>query len=203
MTVRVRDESGFTATEVVMTSFLLAFITVSLLGVLVSQTKAERRASAVVNSQEDVRFAMTALARDLRSADPLVSPTSITTAPYEVDLQLGDTGSGPSSTVRWSLDAAHGKLLRQTLSGPGGSVTGTTFTLNRVHNGDGAGTPMFTFWNSTSSEMTASNSTAADIANCTIRVHIRVTADTNPGPAPFTVESDAELRNRLPGGIGC
>jgi hypothetical protein len=45
--------------------------------------------------------------------------------------------------------------------------------------------------------------TAGDISNCTIRVKISVASDSDPGPAPFLEETDAEIRNRLPGGIGC
>ena len=202
MTRQARDESGFTAAEVVMTSLLLSIVTAMVLSVLVSQTRAERRTTAVVNSQQDVRFAMTAMVRDLRSADPMLPATTVDAAKYQVDLQLTDTGGG-TSYVRWTLDAANQMLLRQTLSGPGGTVTAAKLTLKRVHNGDGAGTPIFTYYNSTGTQMTSSNATPADLANCSIRVQVTVTADSNPGPAPFTVASDAELRNRLPGGVGC
>lgn len=197
-----RDEAGFTAVELVITSLLLSIITAAVLSVLVSQTKAERRTSAVVNSQEDVRVALTTIVRDLRSADPMLSPATVDAGAYQVDLQLNDK-NGNLVTIRWTLDKVNQQLLRQTLSAPGGTVTGTTYRLSRIHNGDGTGTPVFTYFNSLGAQMTASNSTANDLANCSIRVHISLTADTNPGPAPFTLESDAELRNRLPGGVGC
>ena len=44
---------------------------------------------------------------------------------------------------------------------------------------------------------------ADDAAYCAVRVRIQVASDSNPGPLPFTQTQDVEVRNRLPGNVGC
>jgi hypothetical protein len=88
------------------------------------------------------------------------------------------------------------------LASAGGAALTTAVTLTRVRNAE-LGVAMFRYYNSIGAELTAETATVADFANCPIRVHITVYADSTPGPEPFGSESDAELRNRLPGGIGC
>ncbi|HZQ28067.1 MAG TPA: hypothetical protein VFA94_10255 [Acidimicrobiales bacterium] len=196
------DMRGFTVVELTVTCAVLSLVLVSLLSLLDSQTRAERHLQAVVNSQEDVRFAMLAIARDVRAADPLLPLSSVDGYANQIQLQLRD-GSGTSlGYVRWILDPAAQAVSRLVLSGPNGTVTSTVFTLPRVRNAQD-GLPLFRYYNSDGTELTASTATTADFANCTVRVHITLEADTNPGPKPFQLDSDAEVRNRLPGGIGC
>jgi type II secretory pathway pseudopilin PulG len=197
-----RDAAGFTVVELSITCALLSVVLISLLSLLDSQTRAERHLHAVINSQEDVRFAMLAMARDVRAADPVLALTNVADYGNQIQVQLRD-GSGASlGYVRWLLDGAAQSVSRQMLSGPNGTVTTTVFTLPRVRNAQD-GLPLFRYYNSDGTELTAATATPADVANCTVRVHISVKADTNPGPKPFLLDSDAEVRNRLPGGIGC
>ena len=201
---RAISEAGFTLAEMAVSLMLLSMVLVAVFSLLDSQTRAERRASALVNSQEDVRIAVQTIGRDLRAADPLLANLATVNRAYQLNLQIGDPAAGPVTTVRWALDPATGDLHRQTLSAPNGTVTATTYTLHRVHNADaGVQLPLFRYYNSSDNELNTQNATVADVASCTIRVHILVQADSNPGPAPFTVETDAQLRNRLPGGVGC
>ena len=197
----MKRDAGYTVVELAVTVALLTVVLTSLLGVLDSQTKASRRVEAVVNNQEDVRFALLALARDVRAADPLVALPDVAAYPNRIELQLRDGSGVPLGWVRWSLDGT-GTLTRADLSAPNGAVVGTSYRLSNVRNAT-AGLPVFRYYNSARVELTPANATAADFANCTIRVHLAVEADTNPGPRPFRIESDAEVRNRLPGGIGC
>lgn len=181
---------------------LLVLVLSTLLSMLSSQTAAERRVRANVDNQEDVRFALVAMARDIRAADPLLPLASITDYSNKVEVHLKGSDGNTIGYYRWVFDPVASTLSRHTLSGPGGTVTGTTYKVNRVRNAD-AGVPLFRYFNSLGTELSAATATTGDFANCTVRVHIALHADAMPGPLPFTSESDAELRNRLPGGIGC
>lgn len=197
-----RGEGGFTVVETAMASALLLLVMTTLLQVLDSQTKAERRVRAAVDNQEDVRFALVSMARDIRAADPLLSLP--TTAAYadELELQLKNTDGTHQAYVRWVFDPSTDTLRRELLDVAGGAATETTFALSRVRNAD-VGVSLFRYYNSWGEELTPTTATIADFANCTIRVHLTLYADSSPGPRPFSSESDAELRNRLPGGVGC
>src|SRR5581483_3096817 len=136
------DMRGFTVVELTVTCAVLSLVLVSLLSLLDSQTRAERHLQAVVNSQEDVRFAMLAIARDVRAADPLLPLSSVDGYANQIQLQLRD-GSGTSlGYVRWILDPAAQAVSRLVLSGPNGTVTSTVFTLPRVRNAQD-GLPLF------------------------------------------------------------
>lgn len=197
---KARAEDGFTIVEMAMTVMLVSIVMVAVLGFLQSGMAVEKRAQAIVNSQENVRLALVQLARDIRAADPMTALTDITSYRNRIELRLNK----PSlSYIRWSLDPTTGTLARQTISGPNGAVIATTLQLRRVHNGDAPAIPVFRYYGFSDFEFTAQGATSADFANCTIRVHVVVTSDSDPGPQPFTSEIDAELRNRLPGGTGC
>ncbi|MDQ1438988.1 MAG: hypothetical protein QOK43_2617 [Acidimicrobiaceae bacterium] len=196
------SEAGFTVVETATASMLLLVVLTTLLGLLNTQTKAERRLRASVDNQEDVRYALVAIARDVRAADPLLPLATTATYRDTMELELKTTSGSHQAYVRWDFESASGVVRRQTLAAPGGSVTATTYSLSRVRNGD-AGIPLFRYYNSAGTELTSTTATAADFANCTIRVHITLYADSAPGPQPFRSESDGELRNRLPGGVGC
>lgn len=185
-----------------MASALLLLALSTLLHLLEVQSRAERRIRASVNNQEDVRFALLAIARDVRAADPLLPLPSTADYANRIELQLKAVDGSSRGYVRWAFDASSKTLTRSTLSGPGGSVTGTSYRIGRVRNAD-VGRPLFRYYTSSGGELSPAVSTTGDFANCTIRVHIALWADATPGPAPFSSESDAELRNRLPGGIGC
>lgn len=195
-------EGGFTVVETVLAASMLLLVMTTFLGLLDSQTKAERRLRHAVDNQEDVRFALLAVARDVRAADPLLPLASVADYSNKIEMQLKNTDGTSRGYVRWTFDAVTTTLTRQTLSAPGGAATGTTYSVTRVRNAD-VGVPLFRYYNSENTELTSAVATSGDFANCTIRIHITLWADANPGPAPFSSESDAELRNRLPGGIGC
>lgn len=195
---------GFTLVEVSVTALVMTTVLAALFGVLESGTKVEGHTQAMINSQEDVRFAMAEVLRDLRAADPLLPLPNVGDYTSRFEVRHGDAAS-PVYT-RWSLDPTTSTLVRQTLTGAGGTPTATTYRLERVRNGDaGATVTTFRYYNSEGTELTAGNATPGDFANCSIRVSVTLKADSDPEPGlqPFTLTSDAELRNRLPGGVGC
>lgn len=198
------EEAGFTLMEVVVTCLVMMIVLGALLGVLESGTKVEARTQAMINSQEDVRFAMAEVLRDLRAADPLLPLPSVGAYTSSFEARHGEPAS--PGYLRWRVDPVSSSLVRELLSGAGGTATATTYRLERVRNLD-AGSPLTTFryFNSEGTELTGTNATPADFANCTIRVSVTIKADTDraPGLQPFSLTSDAELRNRLPGGVGC
>lgn len=199
-----RGCEGFTLVEVAVTGLIMMTVLGALFGVLESGTKVERRTQALINSQEDVRFAMGEVLRDLRAADPLLPLAGVSSYPSSVELQYGEAAA--PTVVRWALDAATATLTRVKLTGPGGTPTATTYRLPSVRNADAANPiTLFRYYNSEGTELTPANATGADFANCSIRVSITIKADTSPDPGmqAFTLTSDAELRNRLPGGVGC
>lgn len=190
--------------EVAVTGLIMMTVMAALFGVLESGTRVEQRTQAMINSQEDVRFTMGEVLRDLRAADPLLPLADVSSYPSSVELQYGEAGA--VTVVRWTLDSSTGTLTRTKLTGPGGTADGTTYRLESVRNAEGATpTTLFRYYNSEGTELTAANATGADFANCTIRVRVTIKADTSPdrGMQAFTLTSDAELRNRLPGAVAC
>jgi hypothetical protein len=65
------------------------------------------------------------------------------------------------------------------------------------------GNTVFRYFNSSGDELTAATHSSASIADCTLRVRVKIEAAPNSGPSPLDNWSDVQLRNRLPGGVGC
>lgn len=62
---------------------------------------------------------------------------------------------------------------------------------------------LFRYFDDAVQELDTLTETAADIANCAIRVQITMASAPDPIASAFIIQSDVQLRNRLPGGIGC
>jgi prepilin-type N-terminal cleavage/methylation domain-containing protein len=197
---RRTDERGVTLIELMVVLTLLTLVLVSFYGALNSLMTNTGRQQALVTNQESVRFALLDMTRDIRAANPLSTLSSPTAYPNQLEATvLPATGSTPLY-VRWQLSGT--TLTRSLLNAPGGTVMSTKTVLTNVQNA-GTGTSLFRYFNSSNAELLPATNAAGDFSNCTVRVHISVSAAVGTGPAPFTVESDAEVRNRLPGGIGC
>jgi type II secretory pathway pseudopilin PulG len=194
-----RTEEGMTLMEIMVASAILMSVLAMLFGILASLTKSEQRTSAVVSNEQAVRFVLNDFARDIRAGAPVTIWPSPATYATSVEVQAGpDTAR---KLIRWTYDdntasAGYGNLTR--------SVDGvSTVRLRRVKNAER--TPpvvMLRYYDSDGDEL-ASPTPSATIANCAVRVRITVTADSEPGPEPFTETLDVHLRNRLPGGLGC
>jgi type II secretory pathway pseudopilin PulG len=206
-----RDDAGaggFTVVEVVIASAILMTVLAMLFSTLVSLMRSEDHAQRLVSNEQVVRFELNQLAREVRSANPLVILPNPTDYSNTVALLLGPS-DGTQEVVRWTyeLDPSspnYLRLSRQLLSDASESATvlSESWFLTRVRNAE-LGKPIFTFYDSLGNNMVEAGFSSADIQNCAIRVRIELTADSNPGPLPFTETQDVELRNRLPGGVGC
>ncbi len=202
-------EAGFTLVELVVAASILLTVIALFFNTLVVLMHSEDRAQRLVSNEQNVRFELDQLAREVRAANPLVILPNTSSYPSQIEMVLGPTG-GTQTVVRWTYDTdpaspTYEQLSRQIMSdsSTGATVVSTSWYLVRVRNLE-SGAPVFTYYDAFEQDMVADpNYTASDIANCAIRVRIALTSDSNPGPIPFTETQDVELRNRLPGGVGC
>jgi hypothetical protein len=206
------NEQGYTVTEVMVTTAILLLVLAMVFGMLVSLTRNESRSQALVGNEQNVRFELDQLAREIRASNPLVPlPNATTAATYEnqIEMVLGPTG-GTQTVVRWTYDTAAEQMVRQVMSGTSATATvvAQSYYLARVRNVEN-NTPVFTYYGQANEDLVAQSLSLGDpfhtndAANCAIRVHIQISSDSNPGPLPFTQTQDVEVRNRLPGNVGC
>lgn len=193
------SEGGFSVVEVSIAMVISSVVVAALAGVLQSQAQAERRVRAFADNQEEVRQAMVALQRDLRSAEPLhVLPTSADYA-SRVDLSVYDEVDSPApGTITWRVDTATQQLMREEHDGLGGVVT--TYRLRTVTSGGSE--PLFRYFKANGDELVPGTDAAADIAACSSRIHLLLVAAPNAGGGTARLESDVQLRNRQ-SGTGC
>jgi hypothetical protein len=143
---------------------------------------------------------MTEMARELRSADPLLPLDDAVDYPHRFEAAVpARSDTGPDTYVRWELSGT--TLSRSVLSGPGGGATSTRTVLTNVRN-IAQGVPMLRYFSTDGSEIPVT-AAPGDFANCAVRIALTITADSEPGPLPFSQASDVQVRNRLPGGVGC
>jgi prepilin-type N-terminal cleavage/methylation domain-containing protein len=204
------DERGFSVIEVMVATSILLIVLVIVFGMLVSLTRNESRSQALVGNEQNVRFELDQLAREIRAANPLVPLLNATDASVydnQIELVLGPT-DGTQTVVRWKYDTSAEQMVRQIMSGTSATATvvSQSFYLARVRNVE-SGTPVFTYYGQHNEDLVAQSladgGDTHDAANCAIRVHIQISSDSNPGPLPFTQTQDVEVRNRLPGNVGC
>jgi type II secretory pathway pseudopilin PulG len=205
-----RDDSGFTLVELTIAMSLLMLVLGALFSTLESLTQTEARAQHMVSNEQNVRFEIDQMAREIRAANPLVPLLSAQTATdydNQIELVLGPTG-GTQTVVRWSYDTAKEQITREVMSDTGSNATvlSQSWFLVRVRNVE-TSTPLFTYYGQNGEDLVAqtlaNGGSLHDPANCAVRVHISVSADSEPGPMPFTETQDVEIRNRLPGNVGC
>jgi prepilin-type N-terminal cleavage/methylation domain-containing protein len=207
---RLQGEQGFTLIELVIAMSILMLVLGAFFQTLVSLTRSEDRSQRLVSNEQNVRFEVDQMAREIRAANPLVPLLNATDASaYEnqIELVLGPTG-GAQTVVRWTYDTAQEEMLRQVMSGTDANATvlAQSWFLNRVRNKE-TGQPVFTYYSQHNIDLVQdtldNQGNLHDPANCATRVHIVLTSDSNPGPLPFTETQDVEVRNRLPGNVGC
>jgi type II secretory pathway component PulJ len=203
-------EAGFTVIEMTVATAILLVVIGMFLNTLVSLTRSEDRAHRLVANEQNVRFELDQLSREIRAANPLVDLLTTNPSDYSqtIEFALGPSGAS-QQIVRWTYDTDphsphYEQLSRQLMAAapPNNTVVSTSWYLIRVRNVE-TGVPVFTYYNSDGTDMVASGFSSHDIQYCSIRVHITLTSDSNPGPLPFTETQDVELRNRLPGNAGC
>ena len=194
-----RSDEGFNLLEVTIAVALSGILVSDLVGVLMSQTKAERRLGDFADNQEEVRQAMVVLQRDLRSAEPLLTLGSSADYALRVDLSVYEQIDSPAPVrVTWRVDTSTGSLLREEPDGVGGSVT--TYRLRGVANT--ASLPLFSFYKANGGTLVPGSDVPADIAACTSRVHVSLAAAPYSPAGLAQLDSDVQLRNRQ-SGTGC
>ena len=68
-----RDEQGMSVIELTIASMILMIVLAVFFSGLISLTNSEKHASDVVTNEQNVRFVLTKLAKDIRSSNPLVT----------------------------------------------------------------------------------------------------------------------------------
>ncbi|HEX7168234.1 MAG TPA: hypothetical protein VF230_14740 [Acidimicrobiales bacterium] len=199
-----RGDAGFTIVEMAITSALGAMVAAAIIGMLISQTRAEEHVRTFAANHEDIRQALLAMGQDLRSAEPLTEVSNPLDLRYRVDLKIYE--SVPSTTplkIRWRVDATSGDLLREIVSSTD-VVTETSHRLRRVANVR-LGVPLFTYYraDNIAYDLGAVGTTPGTVAQCTVRVALDLRANPNGGRTPVRLASDVQLRNRIPGDPVC
>lgn len=190
-----------TVVEVTIVSALLLVVLGIFFGLLVSLTNNERRTQALVTNEQNVRFVMAEMTREIRAANPILPVTPLSAYRDKIELALGPK-SAPQTYVRWSYNSTAQTVRRAVLSAPtssGGTVLSSAVKLRRVRNKDSS-VPFLLYYGQSATELVDSG---GDPANCAIRVHVTILSDSDPGPLPFREEQDAQVRNRPLGGVGC
>jgi prepilin-type N-terminal cleavage/methylation domain-containing protein len=193
------DESGFTIVELMITLLVMSAVMAGALTFFYGLMRNDRYQDALVNNQEKVRFAMMEITRDIRNANPPLTFPTFAEYDNQIMVALGPE-AGPQDVVRWELDDR--TLYRHELDSDG-NVTGTRTVLSGVDNVD-LGAALFDYFDEDGNRIKdLPTAFPADLGLCAIRVHVTIHAADDPVGSSFTETSDAEVRNRLPGGVGC
>lgn len=199
-------DGGFTLIELTITLAVSALVMTSILGILVSQSNAEKRMSSFADNQELLRQTIIAIQRDARSSEPLKQLGTIQAYKTRIDLNVYDSIDAAQATpIRWVVDETKRELRREVVDANGVPIE-VTHRLAGVTNT--AANPLFAFYKANDNftglgYYDLDNDQPKDVAECTVRIRIALEAAPRPGPSPAKLHSDAQLRNRLPGGVGC
>jgi type II secretory pathway pseudopilin PulG len=204
------EERGFTIIEITIATSIMLVVLAMFFATLSSLSQSEDRAQRLVSNEQNVRFELDQLSREIRAANPLTPLLNATTAAAysnQIEVVLGPTG-GTQQVVRWTYDSVNERMSRELMSSTAATATvlSQSFLLTRVRNVE-TGTPVFVYYGQQNTDLVAQTLANSgykhDPANCAVRVHIVLSSDSNPGPVPFTETQDVEIRNRLPGNVGC
>jgi prepilin-type N-terminal cleavage/methylation domain-containing protein len=186
-------EQGYTLVELAVVVLIMGVVSAAILGMLVSQTRAERRTSTAADNQELMRQALIEVAKDVRAADPILYQPNVADFATALPVRLRELTGAPDRNLRWRLDATKGELLREELDPTATSVTAVSYRIGGITN-----TNVFTYYRADGSAYTLTGLDAGAVDRCTVRIHIALTGAPNRGPGPTTVETDVQVRNRLP-----
>lgn len=191
-------DAGFTVVELAITMGIAMLVMSSLLGVLVSQSNAEKRVSAFADNQEALRQAVVLMQRDIRSAEPLEPLPASSDYALHIRLNVYEEITEPAVPIRWYVDTASRELRRELVA------TGeVTHRVQGVANSYALGNHLFEFFRAEDTKYDLAVDDPDDVAHCTVRIRVNLRAAPSAAPSPVLLTSDAQLRNRLPGGIGC
>lgn len=191
------DERGFTVVELMVTLLVMSLVLAGSMSMFHGLLQNDRYQTALVSNQENVRRAMVDVARDVRGANPLLPLTTM--AAYDTSIQMAVGQAASPTRIRWELVGS--TLYRRTLDASL-NVTSSRVVLKGVDNSTSL--PMFKLYDEAGNRLdTTLTNSPADVARCAVRVVITLHAADDPVGAVFTESSAAELRNQIPGGVGC
>jgi type II secretory pathway component PulJ len=215
----VRDESGFTLTELLVSMVLMILVLSATLGALDVFGSSSARNTKLLQAQDTARLAIDRIARELRNGSAYPTDTSgtdpsaiVRAGPWDLILQtVNPAGGGGSNTlnlmrVRYCLYTPTSTLYRQTQTWtsatPPAAITDTacpssswgTSTVVATDIVNGGGRRVFTYNNGNAGDTTQAPPLLPDIAS----VRIAFWVDTNPGQAPAEVQlhTGVFLRNK-------
>ncbi|MBW3615070.1 MAG: hypothetical protein KY439_07155 [Actinobacteria bacterium] len=189
------SEAGATVMELVVVVLVFGIIVTSIFGVMNNLTAAEQRAQLRVQTQEDIREALTAMARDLRSSAGLEIASSAA-ATQAITLIGSD-----NARTRWRVLASTGRLLREVdPSNTGQWVPSRTY--RDVRNGADA-IPLLRYYGAGNVQFDPSTTLPSTLSKCALRVRLTLRAGPVTGSV-YTSTQDVSVRNRGSRGVaGC
>jgi type II secretory pathway pseudopilin PulG len=195
-----RSEEGFTLIELMIVTSLMLVVGGAIVSVMLTLARNQVRQEASTTNQETARLTMLRIQRDIRAANPLEPLSTVGAYADRIELALGPK-QGSQTFIRWEVLSGT-TLVRRVLTEPGGVATSSSTVLSGMKN-QAEGQPVFKYFNSADEQLTSENSQPADLANCTASVHVTLVAQSSSDAPAFTIQSDASLRNVLPGSLAC
>ena len=187
-----RDDHGFTLVELTVVMMVMSVVSVSILGMLVSASNAEKRTSRAANNQEILRQALIEVGKDIRASDPIEPQANVADFATQLPLRLRNVGDDNDRFVRWRYDATTSSFLREELD-TSANVTGVSYRVPGI-----VQQTIFTYYRGDGSAYALNGLDAGAVDACTVKVHIALLGAPQSGPQPSLVETDVQVRNRLP-----
>lgn len=183
-------EDGLSLLEM-MIVVLISSIVVAIAGsALVSLDNAASRNDSLVKEEQKASTVMAQMERDIRSASSISIPAGASAADQ---LQLAVLAAdGSTSDVLWRYDPTAGTLTRETQQN--GTFQPSGAVITRVTNG--TGTPVFRYYNSSTTEIAATNTSG--IAGCATAVAVEVDVSSGTaGVGSFQETAQVALTNQV------
>jgi prepilin-type N-terminal cleavage/methylation domain-containing protein len=186
-----REESGFSLVELLVVISIMGVVLAMIASSLISMSNTENRGQALITNEQNANFALIALARDLRAANPLQPLSTAAAYASTVQMSLGPS-SGPQTTVQWVFDSTAKTLSRSVV----GSGAPPYIWLRGVLNSPSQ--PLLIVFDRSNIDLIAQGTVSpVTIATCTTRVEMHIAGLSQPGPLPFNVVADVQLRNQI------
>lgn len=200
---RATDEDGFTLPELLITTMLVAILSLTLFSVSDALTRTVATTESRSRSVTDARTALERMGRDLRAANPINQLVSGPTSQYKTSVSFDVFCSGgqacTSSGLRPVRYSVSNGVLTQTIGtssarllGPEGTPTLPT-RLRRGAIVNAADQPVFTYFRADGSEITTADVVGEGIPttyfrDCTKRVKIRLLVRSEPNKSDKITE---------------
>jgi prepilin-type N-terminal cleavage/methylation domain-containing protein len=184
-------EAGFTVVELSVVMVIMGVVATALVGMLVSQSRLAERVNSAANNQEVLRQALIEVSKDVRASDPILWQSDITAYGSTLPMRIRSVSNDVDRNLRWRI--SQGALIREELDATASNVTAVSYRIPNISN-----STVFTYYRADGSAYALSGLDAGALDRCTVKVHIKITGSPEAGPAATTVETDVQVRNRLP-----